>query len=113
MKNPYEHLRTSPGYDYPVLKDFENIAIYNDGVEYITIHVGVQDGFWVVGASYKIGTAGGGCYPGRKWGQFDSRDNAILWKLGAILGIDSINMPGNIRKAIVLKIDEIRQLSLF
>ena len=73
-----------PWYNYPVLqKGFEVISLCKSSKWYkqAVIKIGKQDGVWVLG--YDIN--GGGCNPGRKWGEFSSRENAIRYFVSKFL----------------------------
>ena len=92
MKNPFENLRIDtrnmlPGqwYDYPVLTEYETIHVHSDGRRHADLRVGIQDGFWTCGISYELTYGGGGFNPDRKWGQFNSKEEAVLWGLGKLL----------------------------
>ena len=104
MKNPFEHLRIdrrkelpAPWTDYPVLHDFITVTVYNAGSDYVGIHLGIQDGRWVAGLTVRHGFGYSNCYPGRKWGEFDSRHD----------------VQGPVRHAVLRRIEQERQLSLF
>lgn len=118
MKNKFDYLRIDgrknlpePWYDYPVLSDFETASVYRYQKDYLNVLVGQQDGYWVAGITIQIEGFGAGFYPGRKWGQFATRENAILWGLGYMFGCDKIK--GAAQNAVRNMINEIRQLSLF
>ena len=70
-----------------------------------------QDGWWVAGVHMEVGGSGGGFNPGRKWGQFSTRENALLWALGRMLCHEKLR--GAARQAVLDQIDNIRQLKLF
>ena len=74
-----KHLLPAPWYHYPVLKEgqFETIELLKKRSTWAgsTIRVGVQDGVWTLGYSF----LGQGCNPGRKWGEFNSRQDAITY----------------------------------
>lgn len=101
----------TPWSDYPVLCDYETVVIYQQGREYLHALIGIQDGYWVAGLKTNCGSGGSGFNPGRKWGQFASRDNALLWALGCMLARDYVQGPA--RQAVLDKINDIRQLKLF
>ncbi len=118
MKNPFEHLRIDrrkelpvPWTDYPVLHDFITVTVYNAGSDYVGIHLGIQDGRWVAGLTVRHGFGYSNCYPGRKWGEFDSRSDALLWSLGSLLSRHDVQGP--VRHAVLRRIEQERQLSLF
>lgn len=116
--NRFEYLRIdgkkdlpNPWHAYPVLCDYETVAIYQQGREYLHALIGIQDGYWVAGVKMNYGSGGGGFNPGRKWGQFATHDNALLWVLGYMLAEDKLQGPA--RQAVLDKINDIRQLKLF
>lgn len=118
MENKFDYLRIDgrdslpePYSDYPVLKDYETIIVYQEGRNYLHSLIGIQDGYWVAGVNIWMASGGAAFLPGRKWGQFASRDNALLWSLGYML-TDS-RLKGAARDAVLRKIESIRQLSLF
>lgn len=94
-------------------KDMENKFEYLkiDGRDYLDALVGQQDGWWVAGVHMEVGGSGGGFNPGRKWGQFATRENALLWALGRMLCHEKLR--GAARQAVLDQIDNIRQLKLF
>lgn len=94
-------------------KDMENKFEYLkiDGRDYLDALVGQQDGWWVAGVHMEVGGSGGGFNPGRKWGQFATRENALLWALGRMLCHEKLR--GAARQAVLDRIDNIRQLKLF
>ncbi|MCC4228398.1 hypothetical protein [Zunongwangia profunda] len=76
LKIENKHLLPEPWYAYPVLKknEFEVIKLTEKKTTYgAEIRVGIQDGVWTLGYSF----LGSGCNPGRKWGEFKSREDAI------------------------------------
>ena len=104
MENKFEYLKIdgreqlpAPWSDYPV--------------DYLDALVGQQDGWWVAGVHMEVGGSGGGFNPGRKWGQFATRENALLWALGRMLCHEKLR--GAARQAVLDRIDNIRQLTLF
>ncbi|MBT9921340.1 MULTISPECIES: hypothetical protein [Bacteroides] len=118
MENKFEYLMIDgrgqlpePWSNYPTLTDYETVTIYRNGRNYLDALVGQQDGWWTAGVHMQIGGSGGGFNPGRKWGQFANRDNALLWALGWMLS--SNKLQGAARQAVLDKIDSIRQLKLF
>ena len=123
-KNPYENLRVDnrtrlpqPWENYPVLHPgaFKTEIVYIDGYEHAKIHLGQQDGVWTAGYDFQAGKCGGGCYPGRKWGDFVTGRDARLWVLGEFLTFDTEDdpLPAAMKKAINVRIFEIRQFTLF
>lgn len=123
-KNPYENLRVDnrarlpqPWKNYPVLHpgEFKTEIVYVNGREHAKIHIGQQDGVWTVGYDFYVGNHGGGCYPGRKWGDFVTEQDAKLWALGFLLTLDTEDdpLPAAVKKAINTRIFEIRQYKLF
>lgn len=118
MENKLEYLRIdgrdqlpTPWSDYPVLTEYETVAIYRNGRDYLDALVGQQDGWWTSGVHMQVNSSSAGFCPGRKWGQFATRENALLWALGWMLCHD--NLRGAARQAVLDKIDDIRQLKLF
>ena len=92
MENKFEYLKIdgreqlpAPWSDYPVLREYETVTVYRNGRDYLDALVGQQDGWWVAGVHMEVGGSGGGFNPGRKWGQFATRENALLWALGRML----------------------------
>ena len=77
MKIDNKHLLPEPWYNYPVLQkgQFESIELLKKPSYYIgsTIRIGQQDGIWVLGYSFLSGS----CNPGRKWGEFNSKEDAV------------------------------------
>jgi hypothetical protein len=69
--------------NYHVLQRWKSIVLKNNYDE-ATVHYGLQDGIPVAGYSYRHGPykgrnwGGGGCAPGRKWGEYPTIDHAIL-----------------------------------
>lgn len=118
MENRFEYLRIDgrgslpePWSGYPVLKEYETVIVYREGRDFLHALIGVQDGYWVAGAAIWMAGGGSGFLPGRKWGQFASRNNALLWSLGYML--TDRNVTGAARDAVLKRIESIRQLSLF
>ena len=102
MENKFEYLKIdgreqlpAPWSDYPVLREYETVTVYRNGRDYLDALVG----------------SGGGFNPGRKWGQFATRENALLWALGRMLCHEKLR--GAARQAVLDRIDNIRQLTLF
>lgn len=94
MENQFKHLKIEnkdrlpePWYDYNVLQNgqYQTALIYSKNRDYIKIHTGIQDGVWTSGHSYHVADSYSGMNPGRKWGEFESKDDAILYELGFIL----------------------------
>ena len=123
-KNPYENLRVDnrarlpqPWKNYPVLHpgEFKTEIVYVNGREHAKIHIGQQDGVWTVGYDFYVGNHGGDCYPGRKWGDFVTEQDAKLWALVFLLTLDTEDdpLPAALKKAINTRIFEIRQYKLF
>lgn len=119
MENIYEHLRTDTQeilgdawMNYPLATDYETVDIYRNGDEHILIFVGQQDSVWVIGMNTLIGKRGHGFGITRKWGQFASRNNALLWAYGEILS-DEENVKGKVKTALGDAIEKITQLALF
>ena len=103
MENKFEYLKIdgreqlpAPWSDYPVLREYETVTVYRNGRDYLDA---------------QVGGAGGGFNPGRKWGQFSTRENALLWALGRMLCHEKLR--GAARQAVLDQIDNIRQLKLF
>lgn len=118
MENKFEYLMIDgrgqlpePWSNYPTLTDYETVTIYRNGRNYMDALVGQQDGWWTAGVHMQIGGSGGGFNPGRKWGQFSTRENALLWALGWMLS--NYELQGAARQAVLDKIEGIRQLKLF
>ena len=93
------------------MREYETVTVYRNGRDYLDALVGQQDGWWVAGVHMEVGGSGGGFNPGRKWGQFATRENALLWALGRMLCHKK--MRGAARQAVLDQIDNIRQLKLF
>ncbi len=81
MENKFEYLKIdgreqlpAPWSDYPVLREYETVTVYRNGRDYLDALVGQQDGWWVAGVHMEVGGSGGGFNPGRKWGQFATRE---------------------------------------
>ena len=115
MENKFEYLMIDgrgqlpePWSNYPVLTDYETVTIYRNGRNYLDALVGQQDGWWTAGVHMQIGGSGGGFNPGRKWGQFSTRENALLWALGWMLS--NYELQGAARQAVLDKIEGIRCL---
>lgn len=118
MENKFEYLMIDgrgqlpePWSNYPTLTDYETVTIYRNGRNYMDALVGQQDGWRTAGVHMQIGGSGGGFNPGRKWGQFSTRENALLWALGWMLS--NYELQGAARQAVLDKIEGIRQLKLF
>lgn len=118
MENKFKYLKIDgrkqlpePWSNYPTLTDYETVPVYRQGRDFLDALVGQQDGWWTAGIHMQIGGSGGGFNPGRKWGQFANRENALLWSLGCMLSRNEVK--GTARQAILDKIDGIRQLKLF
>ena len=119
--NPYADLRIdnradlpAPWYDYPVLQsgEYRTENLYTSGHDYVKVHIGQQDGAWVAATTWMIGGSGRGCHPGRKWGEFASEQNALLWAFGDLLAEKSMLPPAAI-KTVKARIFVIRQYKLF
>lgn len=118
MENKFEHLRIDcrkelPGdwSNYLTLSDYEVVPVYREGPYIMDALIGRQDGRWVAGIRFKSGISGHSFNPGRKWGEFASRDNALLWALGWMLTREEVT--GAARHAVLVRINDIRQLKLF
>lgn len=118
MENKFEHLRIDvrkefpePWTNYPVLSDYEVVPVYREGPYVMDALIGRQDGRWVAGIRFKSGTSGHYFAPGRKWGEFATRDNALLWALGWMLTRDEVT--GAARRVVLKRINDLRQLKLF
>lgn len=118
MENKFEHLRKDcrkelpqPWTHYPVLSDYEVVPVYREGPYIMDALIGQQDDRWVVGVRFKCGTSGHYFAPGRKWGEFVSRENALLWALGWMLTREEVT--GVVRRIVLERINDIRQLKLF
>lgn len=123
-QNPYENLRVDnrarlpiPWENYAVLQPgmFKTEIVYIDGYERAKVYLGQQDGVWTAGYDLWAEKCSGGCYPGRKWGDFVTEQDARLWVLGEFLTFDTEDhpLPAAMKKAIEKRIFEIRQLTLF
>lgn len=104
----------APWYDYPVLQsgEYRTEILYTNGRDYVKVHIGQQDGVWVVATTWMIGGSGRECHPGRKWGEFASEQNALLWAFGELLAEEGVLPPAAI-KTVKARIFEIRQYKLF
>lgn len=74
MENKFEYLRIdgrdrlpSPWFSYPVLTEYETVAIYRNGRDYLDVLVGRQDGWWTAGVHMQVNSSSAGFCPGRKW----------------------------------------------
>jgi len=91
--NPKHTIAQSDWWNYPVLQAGEYSTPFRyTGKDQTTveINVGLQDGIPVMGYSWHIngespGCGGGGCSPGRKWGEFPTLRDAELYALRGIL----------------------------
>ncbi len=114
-------------WEYPVLSPSQFRTVYKfdkDGSGIVKVLIGKQDGFFVMGYHWEIygssvGCGGGGCYPGRKWGEFKSRDEAEEYALQFVCQRFSSASKGRkkmgsrvrpIVKAIRLRLRELRYL---
>lgn len=118
MENRFDYLKIdcrgqlpSPWQSYPTLSDYETVPVYRSGHDYVDVLVGQQDGWWTSGVRMQVGGSAAGFNPGRKWGQFATRENALLWALGSLLCERSVR--GAARQSVLERIDAIRQLKLF
>lgn len=118
MENHFEYLKIdgrkqlpAPWSNYPVLTEYETVTVYREGRNFLDALIGQQDGWWTAGVHMQVGGSGKGFNPGRKWGQFATRNNALLWALGWMLSNSELH--GAARQAVLDKIDSIRQLKLF
>lgn len=100
MENKFEYLKIdgreqlpAPWSDYPVLREYETVTVYRNGRDYLDALVGQQDGWWVAGVHMEVGGSGGGFNPGRKWGQFATRENALLWALAGCSATRNCGVP--------------------
>lgn len=80
------HLLPQPWSNYDVLKtgQFECISLWSENREKLIVQVGQQDDVWVGSMDYYVEGHGCSAYPGRKWGEFASREDAILYTMGEI-----------------------------
>lgn len=85
----------APWYDYPVLQsgEYRTEILYTNGRDYVKVHIGQQDGVWVAATTWMIGGSSRGCHPGRKWGEFASEQNALLWAFGELLAEEGVLPP--------------------
>ena len=91
----------------------ENVTVETtNGRDYVKVHIGQQDGVWVAATTWMIGGSSRGCHPGRKWGEFASEQNALLWAFGELLAEEGVLPPAAI-KTVKARIFEIRQYKLF
>lgn len=100
MENKFEYLRIdgrnqlpAPWSDYPVLTEYETVTVYRNGRDYLDALVGQQDGWWTSGVHMEVDGSGGGFNPGRKWGQFATRENALLWHSAGCSATRSCGVP--------------------
>lgn len=69
-------------WDYPVVSHFETFTLKTKS-DKLEIYYCLQDGIPVGGVNYQYakqedgGPGGGGCYPGRKWGEYRTLDDVI------------------------------------
>ena len=104
MKNKYEALRTDTRHllddwsDYPVATSVATIALFRDRDQYVDIQIGRQDGYFVAGISSLTNSGGIAFGCSRKWGQFVTDKDAIVWALGELLRHDDM-IKGEARKA--------------
>jgi len=88
-----KHTITQPDWwNYPVLQEGENTPFSYEGQKQLLaqVYTGTQDGIAVLGVHWNIpgeseGCGGGGCNPGRKWGEFPALRNAELFGLNYLL----------------------------
>lgn len=118
MTNRYESLRTDTRdmlenwIEYPLAQDVETITLFHDRYQHVDIQIGRQDGYFVVGID-SLTFSGGiafGC--SRKWGQFETGKDAIVWVLGELLGHDQM-IRGEVRKAVLGRLLAELQATLF
>lgn len=71
MENKFEYLRIdgrdrlpSPWFSYPVLTEYETVAIYRNGRDYLDVLVGRQDGWWTAGVHMQVNSSVAGFGPG-------------------------------------------------
>lgn len=118
MTNRYESLRTDTrnmlGHwiEYPLAQEVETITLFRDRCQHVDIKIGRQDGYFVVGIN-SLTVSGGiafGC--SRKWGQFKTGKDAIVWALGELLCHD-LMIRGEVRKAVSGRLLAELQATLF
>ena len=117
MKNPFENLRTDTRpilqgkwVNYPALRDFSTRHVFVDGRFHVKVLTGQQDGQWVAGVSIQMPNNGYGFFPSRRWGQFASEKNAMLWALGCAL---TLKLVAPADKAVKNEIEKLSQFNLF
>lgn len=113
--NPFGYLRREPWKKLEGTRDeideFERIPVYEDGSSYFVLHVGKLQGVWVAGYDYNLGRSGGYARPGLSWGWFDTKVGALVYTLSAL--IVNLGLYGKIKKALVERLNEFRQMDLF
>ena len=95
-------------WNYPVIQDYMNLPpvyYYNDGHSRVTIHVLQQDGIWCAGRSYNVDGFGfgGGCAPGRKWGEWDNSREPLIYVLEELLRIFIKEIENNDNSSVKVK----------
>ncbi len=70
-------------YHYPVVTKYKTVTIFAVSPHhFFRVKIGKQDDKIVSGYDYELNSGlGGGCNPGRKWGEFDSYDEALEYEL--------------------------------
>lgn len=104
----HKHLLGNRWMDYQVLKEeeFDTIDLYPENVLEGKIYIGKQDGFWVSGQDI----FGHGYFPGRKWGVFESRADAILYVIQENLPVANRLLKNNEAWRKCLSMAEVRKM---
>ncbi len=99
-------------YKYPVIANYKTVTIFNvSSHHFFRIKIGKQDGKIVSGYDYQFKSGlGGGCNPGRKWGEFDSYDEALEYELNKTAQIlQEIKEPDGAEKDALRRILKFRE----
>ena len=74
-------------YNYPVLANYRTITVFEKSKHhFFRVKLGKQDGKVVSGYDYELESGlGGGCSPGRKWGEYKTKDEALITEIERML----------------------------
>ncbi len=84
--NEKHTIKQKDWWNYPLLKRWKTPFRHEDKYSKVLVKIGTQNGFGVAGYDYRIWNQGGGCNPGRKWGEYKSEKAAEIQTLEYLVG---------------------------
>lgn len=116
MGNVFAHLRHNPKVRFRREKrheqrNYEVVDIAQSGDSYVRVLIGRMKGVWVGGYHYHVGHEAGFATPSIELGWFERRQDVMLYFIGEML--DTLRPFGPIKRQMLERLHEARQLSLF